>query len=113
VAGSSWGPRDHARLHRQQTLALQLFARQLTGTANGLTLLADFPLRGLFVVAAEFHLAENTFALHLLLQHPEGLVDIVVTDKNLHAAFLFDLAIDRSLATALSHWRTVIAQFGS
>jgi hypothetical protein len=35
-------------------------------------------------MAAEFHLAKNTFALHLLLQHPEGLVDIVVTDKNLH-----------------------------
>jgi hypothetical protein len=35
-------------------------------------------------MAAESHLAKNTFALHLLLQHPEGLVDIVVTDKNLH-----------------------------
>ena len=31
---------------------------------------------------------------HLLLQHPEGLVDIVVTDENLHAAFLFDRAVD-------------------
>ena len=33
---------------------------------------------------AELHLAEDAFALHLLLQHLEGLVDIVVTDENLH-----------------------------
>jgi hypothetical protein len=37
---------------------------------------------------AEFHLAEDAFALHLLLQRSEGLVDIVVADKNLHAVFL-------------------------
>ena len=41
-------------------------------------------------MAAELHLAENALALHLLLQHLEGLVNIVVTDENLHAAFLFD-----------------------
>jgi hypothetical protein len=45
-------------------------------------------------MAAEFHLAEDALTLHLLLQHPEGLVDVVVTDENLHAAFLFDRAID-------------------
>ena len=45
-------------------------------------------------MTAEFHLAEDALALHLLLQHLEGLVDIVVTDENLHAAFLFDRAID-------------------
>jgi len=39
-------------------------------------------------MAAELHLAEDALALHLLLQHPEGLIDIVVTDENLHAAFL-------------------------
>jgi hypothetical protein len=37
---------------------------------------------------AQLHLAEETFALHLLLQRPEGLVDIVVTDENLRAVFL-------------------------
>jgi hypothetical protein len=36
-------------------------------------------------VAAKFHLAKDALALHLFLQHLEGLVDIVVTDKNLHA----------------------------
>ena len=33
---------------------------------------------------AELHLAEKAFALHLLLQRPEGLIDIVVADENLH-----------------------------
>ena len=40
-------------------------------------------------MAVKFHLAEDALALHL-----EGLLDIVVTDENLHAAFLFDRAID-------------------
>ncbi len=39
-------------------------------------------------MAAELHLPEDALALHFLLQHLEGLVDIVVTDQNLHAAFL-------------------------
>ena len=58
-------------------------------------------------MAAELHLAEDALALHLLLQHLEGLIDIVVTDKNLHAAFLFDRAIDGSDGQRRpGHWRT-------
>ena len=45
-------------------------------------------LGGLLVMAAELHLAEDALALHLLLQHLDGLVDIVVTDENLHAVSL-------------------------
>ena len=57
-------------------------------------------------MAAKFHLAEDALALHLLLQHFEGLIDIVVTDKNLHAAFLFDRAIDGSDGQRRpGHWR--------
>ena len=44
---------------------------------------------------AKLHLAEDAFALHLLLQHLEGLVDIVVTYENLHAVFLFNPMVDR------------------
>jgi hypothetical protein len=44
------------------------------------------------LMAAKLHLAKDALALHLLLQHLEGLIDIVVTDENLHAAFLFDRA---------------------
>ena len=39
---------------------------------------------------AELHLAEDAFALHLLLQHLKGLIDIVIADENLHVLFLFD-----------------------
>ena len=45
-------------------------------------------------MAAELHLPEDALALHLLLQNLEGLVDIVVTDENLHAVFLCDRAVD-------------------
>ena len=51
-------------------------------------------------MAAKFHLAEDALALHLLLQHLEGLIDIVVTDENLHAAFLFDRAMMGPVAKA-------------
>jgi hypothetical protein len=51
-------------------------------------------------MAAEFHLAEDALALHLPLKHLEGLVDIVVTDENLHAAFLFDRAAMGPVAKA-------------
>src|ERR1700742_133908 len=77
------------RLHRQQTFALQLLAGELACAAHGFRLFAGFLFRGLFVMAAELHLAENALALHLLLQRLEGLIDIVVTDENLHASFLW------------------------
>ena len=58
---------------------------------------------------AELHLTEKAFALHLLLQRLEGLVDIVVADENLHAVFLFSSTIDRpNSQRALDHWRTAI-----
>ena len=38
----------------------------------------------------ELYLPENALALHLLLQRLEGLIDVVVTDENLHAPFLLD-----------------------
>jgi hypothetical protein len=42
-------------------------------------------------MAAELHLAEDALALHLFLQRLEGLVDIVVTDENLHVARSFSI----------------------
>src|SRR5262245_11821947 len=78
------GPERGLGLGGQQAFALRALARQLARTANGFRLLARLLLGGLFVVAAELHLAENALALHLLLQRLEGLVDIVVADENLH-----------------------------
>src|ERR1700751_4083017 len=86
-AASSKNPWDCPRLHRQQTLALQFFASELAGAADGFRLFPNSPLGGFFIVAAEFHLAEYALALHLLLQHLKGLVDIVVSNENLHAVF--------------------------
>src|SRR5262249_22072672 len=57
-------------------LAFQAFAHQLAIAAHGLGLLARPPLRRLLVVAAQLHLAEDTFALHLLLQDTQRLIDI-------------------------------------
>ena len=34
------------------------------------------------------HFAERAFALHLLLQRLEGLVDVVVADENLNQSYL-------------------------
>jgi len=35
----------------------------------------------------ELHLTKNTLTLQLFLQSPKGLIDIVVTNANLHVVF--------------------------
>src|SRR5579883_3125136 len=65
-------------------LALQALAHQLARTADGFGALAGAALTGLLVVTAELHLAEDPFALHLLLQDAQRLIDIVFADENLH-----------------------------
>jgi hypothetical protein len=87
-AGSSRNPRGDPRLHRQQTLALQFLARELAGAAERFRLLSGSLFGWFFVVATKLHLAKNTFALHLLLERSECLVDIVIPDENLHVSFL-------------------------
>jgi hypothetical protein len=37
-------------------------------------------------MTAKLHLAENALALHILFLRLEGLIDIVVTNENLHAS---------------------------
>jgi hypothetical protein len=65
-------------------LALEALAQQLPVTPHSFRLFTRLALRGLLVVPAHLHFAENTLALHLLLQRAQGLVDIVVTDEDLH-----------------------------
>jgi hypothetical protein len=77
------------RLHdllggREQAFALQALTGQLAGAADGFRLLAGLLLGGLFVMAAELHLAENALALHLFLEGLERLIDVIVANDNLH-----------------------------
>jgi pimeloyl-ACP methyl ester carboxylesterase len=78
--------RHGLRLHRQQALALHAFAGELARPADRFRLFAGLLFGGFFVMAAELHLAENALALHFLLERLEGLIDVVVTNENLHAS---------------------------
>jgi hypothetical protein len=67
----------------QTALALSALASQLAGAAYGLGLLASLLLRGLLVIIAQLHFAEDTFALQLLLQCAQRLVNIVIANDYL------------------------------
>jgi len=67
-----------------QTFTLGALACQLAGAADGFGLLASALFRRLFVVAAHLHFTEDAFALHLLLESAESLIDIVIADEYLH-----------------------------
>jgi hypothetical protein len=69
-----------------EAFALGALAGELAGAADGFGAFADAPLRGLLVVIAKLHFAKQAFALQLLLEHLESLVDIVVAYKDLHVS---------------------------
>ena len=66
------------------TFALRFFACQLAGTADRFSFLARFFLGRFLEMLLELHFTEHAFALELFLQSPEGLIDIVVANTNLH-----------------------------
>ena len=70
-----------------ETFALQALAFQLAGAANGLGFLPGFAFRRLFIGTAKLHLAEDAFALHFLLQRLEGLIDVVISYRDLQRLF--------------------------
>jgi hypothetical protein len=67
----------------EEAFALQLLACKLAGATDGFRLLACLLLRRLLEIIPEFHLTENTLALHLLFERLEGLVDVVVANEYL------------------------------
>ncbi len=71
----------------EETFALRFLPSQLASTANCFGLLARFFLGGFFVMLLELHFTKNALTLELFLQCPEGLIDIVVTNANLHVVF--------------------------
>ena len=77
--------RRRTRRGWEQAFALGALTGELAGATDGLGLLAGALLGGLLVVAAQLHLAEDAFPLHLLLQGLQGLIDVIVANENLHA----------------------------
>src|SRR5215207_2897421 len=84
-AGPTWAATD-PRLGfrgRNQPFPDRCLALSFARPAHGFRLLAGFALRGLLVGFARLHLAEDAFALHLLFEHPERLIDVVVANEDL------------------------------
>src|SRR5215813_10110197 len=73
--------------HGDQAFALGLFPGCLTRASDGFRLLAGLALGRFFIRLAALHLSKNALALHLLFEHPESLIDIVVSNEYLQNAF--------------------------
>ena len=69
--------------HRDQTFALGQFPGRLARASDGFCLLAGLALRWFFIGLAALHLTKNAFALQLLFEDPESLIDIVVANDDL------------------------------
>src|SRR6516162_10209517 len=67
--------------HGDQAFALSLFPGSLARTSDGFRLLAGLALGRFFIRLAALHLTKNALALHLLLERPESLIDIVVANE--------------------------------
>ena len=65
-------------------LALQPLAQELTMPPNCFGPFSRPPLRGFLVIAAELHFSEYPFALHFFLQGSESLINIIITNEDLH-----------------------------
>jgi hypothetical protein len=69
---------------RQEAFALGALASQFPRPADGFSFLARFPFGRLLEMVAALHLPEETFALHLLLQRFQRLIDVVIADHDLN-----------------------------
>jgi len=67
-----------------EAFALDALALHLAGAAHGLGRLTGAALGGLLIMAAELHLAEHALALKFLFERLQRLVDVIITDENLH-----------------------------
>jgi hypothetical protein len=82
-----------------QTLALCFLARRFAGSADGLAGLPRSLFGWLFIGTPPLHLPKKPFALKLLFQCSEGLVDIVVANENFQGISPLRRA-DRNVGTA-------------
>lgn len=71
-----------------QTFAFSELARGLSSPANCLAFLPRSSLGWLFVGFPALQFTEKAFALELLFQDPQCLIDIIVTNENFQSGFL-------------------------
>src|SRR5262245_44208948 len=69
--------------HRNQALALGLFPGGLARAADRFRFLTGLALGRLFIGLATLHFTKHALTLHLLLESPESLFDIVVANEYL------------------------------
>lgn len=69
-----------------EAFALETLAFHFTGAAHSLSRLTCFTLGRLFEMTTQLHFTEDAFTLHFFLERFESLIDIVVTDENVHLA---------------------------
>jgi hypothetical protein len=72
----------------QEAFPLSCLPRSFSAAANSLALLARPALGRFLISAAALHLAKQAFALELFLQDPQGLFDIVFTNKDFQSWLL-------------------------
>ena len=97
----SFAKRDRLR---SEAFTLQTLALHLAGTTHGLGNLTGTTLGGLFKVATELHLTEDAFALHFLLEGFQRLVNIIITNENLHGVVIsFGVLILPSGVCSITH----------
>src|SRR6266545_2835003 len=64
--------------HGEQAFALRQFPRRFARAPDRFRLLAGLALRRFFIRLAALHLTKDAFALQLLFEHLESLIDVVV-----------------------------------
>src|SRR3974390_1680470 len=85
-----------------EPLTLCLLTRELARAPDRLGLFPVFALRWFFIRAPLLHFTKYAFALHFLLQDTEGLINVVIADKNLQweSSFLKASALCQSESTS-------------
>ncbi len=69
-----------------EAFAFDALALHFAGAADGFRRFTGATLGGFFVMPAEFHFAEHAFALELLFQRFQRLIDVIIANENLHLA---------------------------
>ena len=92
-----------------QAFALRGLTGQFTNTAHAFRFFAGTLFRRLFIVIAELHFTEDTFTLKLFLQNLIGLINIVITNRNLHVSSPLKIKFQRLIAAKLG-WFSKLAR---